>query len=191
MGACTELGNHVFDCSDRKQAEKCNKALKAIATHVGKSEHRQADMLKYMVLKGKEPMDELKEPEDITDEDANNRIKFEKWKEKLKRHLDKIDSYEREKKKLHTLTWGQCTQMVQHELEALADFEAMDDKQDPVKLIKNIKQVIHEFRDQKHVFGSMWTPKQDLCGCVQREHETTKQFYDRFCSLVEVIEQNG
>ena len=83
-GACEEHRHEVFDCTSRKHMESCNNTLKAIATHAGKSnEHgKQADPLKCLVEKEKEPAKEWKEPDNIKSKDINNPIKMHKWQEK-------------------------------------------------------------------------------------------------------------
>ena len=52
--------------------------------------------------------------------------------------------------------WGQCTQMMKNELEAASNHATMCDNKDPIALIKNIKGMTHNFRDQKHGTGSVW-----------------------------------
>ena len=58
-------------------------------------------------------------------------------------------------------------------------------------LIKNIKGVTHNFRDQKYSIGSMWHAYKQVFQCIQKEDEDIKTFFERFKNHVEVIENNG
>ena len=78
------------------------------------------------------------------------------------------------KKKLHSLIWGQCTQRMKNELEATVNHAKMSVEEDPTALIKNIKGVTHNFRDQRHVNGSLWHAHKQSFSCVQREDEDIK-----------------
>ena len=110
----------------------------------------------------------------------NDPIKMYKWQEKYKRYCNKIEEFNSGKKKLYTLLWGQCTQIMKNELQAVDEFEEMDDDQDPISLIKNIKKITNSFRDRKYVFGSMWYAQKQLYNCIQKEDEDIKKYYDRY-----------
>ena len=63
---------------------------------------------------------------------------------------------------------------MKNELQAVDEFEDMDDDQDPIILIKNIKKITNNFRDRKYVFGSMWYAQKQLYNCIQKEDEDIK-----------------
>ena len=188
-GATEELGYNVFDCTSRKQIEACNETIKQIAIYVGKEYGKNADLIKFVVEHEKDP--DLEEPEDITNEEQKNRLKMFKWQESVKRYLDRQEGLSTGKKKLYTLIWGQCTRVMQNELEAMSDYETMNEDQDPIKLLKNIKSITYNFRDQKYLSGSMWRAYKTLYNTNQKEEEDLKTYYDRFKNQVKVIENYG
>ena len=188
-GATDELDYNVFDCTSRKQIEACNKTIKQIAIYVGKEYGKNADLVKYVVEHEEDP--DLDEPDDISPEDQKNCLKMFKWQESVKRYLDREEGLKTGKKKLYTLIWGQCTKVMQNELEATSLYEEMDRNQDPIALLKTIKSITYNFRDQKYLPGSMWRAYKVLYNTTQREEEDLKSFYDRFNNQVKVIENYG
>ena len=188
-GATDELGYNVFDCTSRKQIEACNETIKQIAISVGKEYGKNADLVKYVVEHEQDP--DLNEPDDISPEEQKNRLKMFKWQESVKRYLDREEGLTTGKKKLYTLIWGQCTKVMQNELEATSLYEEMDQNQDPIALLKTIKSITYNFRDQKYLPGSMWRAYKVLYNTTQKEEEDLKSFYDRFNNQVKVIENYG
>ena len=97
---------------------------------------KQADSIEHAVEKEKEPAKESKEPDDIGAKDVSNPIKMCKWQEKHKRHCNEIEEFGNGKKKSCTSLWGQCTETMKNESQAIDKFEEMDDNQDPTVLMK-------------------------------------------------------
>ena len=164
---------------------------KAIAIYVGSGKDcgREASNIKCVLEHQKDPT--IIEPTELTSTEAKNKTVWFTHTEKYKRFLDKKENLESGKRKLYSLLWGQCTQMMKNELQATSDCENMRDNEDPISLIKNIKGVTHNFRDQKCGTGSMWHAYKQLHQCIQKEDEDIKTHYDRFKNNVEVIENNG
>ena len=77
---------------------------------------------------------------------------------------------------------------MRNKLEAMSNFETINNKQDPIALIKAIKGITYSFRDQKYLPGSLWRAYKNLFNTVQREDEDIKDFYKRFQNAVEVLE---
>ena len=63
---------------------------------------------------------------------------------------------------------------MKNELEAIANHAEMSREEDPIALIKNIKGVTHNFRDQQCATGSSWHAHKQLFTCTQREDEDIK-----------------
>ena len=89
------------------------------------------------------------------------------------------------------MLWGQCTQIVQNEPQAVENFEEMDEEHDPMTSMKNIKKLTNDFRDKRHVFGSMWHAQKQLCNCTQKEDEDIEKHHDGFKNQVETMENHG
>ncbi len=109
----------------------------------------------------------------------------------MKRFLDKEEGLERGKKKLYTLVWGQCSEIMKNELEARKDYAIMTSDQDPILLLKILKSITYNFCNQKYLPASMWQTTKALYNTMQGEDEDLKSFYDRFRNQVTVIENYG
>ena len=175
-GATEELGHNVFDCTLYKNIKACAETIKKIAVYVGKEYGQNADMMKHIVKHEKEP--ELEEPNDLTTTEQKDQLKMFKWKEVVRRHMDKLESLESGKKKSHTSIWGQCSDVMKNEPESLEKCEETNRKQNQILLSKNIESLTHDFQDQKHLSGSMWHAHKSFYDAIQREDEDLKMFCD-------------
>ena len=97
----------------------------------------------------------------------------------MDKYIDKLDILETGKHKLYSLIWGQCTGQMQTELMACKDYQEFKEEEDPIALIKAIKGITYNFRDQKYLPGSLWKAYRNLFNTVQRDDEDLKKFYDR------------
>ena len=109
----------------------------------------------------------------------------------MKRYLDKEERYQADKKKLYNLVWGQCTEMMKNELEIVKEYDEMKKKQDPLMLLRNIKAITYNFRDQKYLPGSMWRAYKSVYNLTMREDEDTTAYYESFKNQVTVVENYG
>ena len=164
-GYTPELGNYIYKYGTQDQSDIYVKVTEAIAHYVGKEYGRNADLIKYVVEHEEDP--DLDEPADISEDDQKNKLKMFKWQEQMKRYTDKEEGLNTGKKKLYTLIWGQCTQVMKNELEAIKEYETMKSKQDPIQLLKSIKSMTYNFRDQKYLSGSMWQANKALYNTIQ------------------------
>jgi len=185
-GETPDLEGFYFDCTTRKQTEECNKTLRKIATYVGK-EWRNGDLLKYVVEHLERP--QLMEPEDVN-ENASRAEQF-KWQERFKRFLEKEEAVESGIKKLYSLIWGQCTEVMRNELKASPDFKATQKTEDAIKLIQSIRGITFSFRDQKYVPGSIWKAYTSVFNQRQREDQDPQDHLERFNDLIEVLKNYG
>ena len=80
-GGTEGLEDCVFDSTTKKNVEQYAKALKKIATFMGK-EHKYGYICKYIIEKGKLP--EPMEPEELAEDKVDNKIEFFKYSEKHK-----------------------------------------------------------------------------------------------------------
>ncbi len=174
-GATEAIKDYVFDCSSRKDIEACNETLEKIAIYVGK-EYKNGDLFKYIVENLEDP--QIKAPEKLTDEQKQDDFETYKWKKLMDKYIDKLDILETGKHKLYSLIWGQCTGQMQTELMACDDYKEFKDNGDPIALIKAIKGITYNFRDQKYLPGSLWKAYKNLFNTVQCKDEDLKKYYD-------------
>ena len=187
-GATEEIEDYVFDCSSRKDIELCNKTLDRITTYVGK-EYKNGEFFTHILEHLEDPV--IQPPERLTEEQKADEFHSYKWKKLMDKYVDKLEVLASGKHKLYSLIWGQCTGLMQTELMAVEGYQTFKSEMDPIALIKAIKGVTYNFRDQKYITGSLWRAYKSLFNTVQREDEDLKKFYDRFKNAVEIIENYG
>ena len=89
-----------------------------------------SDLIKHLIENGKDA--EIKPPTEISATDAKNKIKWYHYCKEYDNWIEKKNNYEDGKKKLYSLLWGQCTLMMQHEIEAMEDYNDMKDNLDSI-----------------------------------------------------------
>ena len=91
------------------------------------------------------------------------------------------------KKMLYTLVWGQCKKVIHNKLILTHDYKTMRITQDSIALIKNIKNIIYSFRDNKYIPGSVWRAYHALFNIVQK-NKNIKNYCKCFNNQIEIIE---
>ena len=116
---------------------------------------REASDLKCIIIEHLEDP-EVKLPESLSSNATKNKTLWFIHTEECKCHMDKKESLEACKKKLHSSIWGQCTQMMKNKLEAMTNYATVSVTEDPTTLVKNIKGVTRNFTDQRCATRSLW-----------------------------------
>ena len=142
-GATEALGDAVFEYSTRRQIEQCNETIKKIATYIGKEYKECGAYVRYAIEQNEDP--DLEKPDALTEEDQKDLNKVFEWQENMKSWMKRRDVYKNGKKQAYNLTWGQCTKMMQTELQGCDDYDNMNKTQDLMLLLKNIKEISYNF----------------------------------------------
>lgn len=152
-GETEEIKHYILDCSNRKAMENNKEHLDKIEVFIGSSFGKYADQIKHVFQYREDP--DLDEPKEISEEDAQHKIKYLKYQEKYKRYLDREEGVVAAKKKLYNILWGQCTKLMQGEIKACSGFHKVKKKQDPIKLLNFLDAVSHSFRDHQYTPGNV------------------------------------
>ena len=105
--------------------------------------------------------------------------------------MEKEEHIERGNKKLFSLVWGQCTEVMKTELKSMSNYEQLKEDQDGIELIKTIKCVTFSFRDQNYIIGSVWKAYQRIFTLIQQQDTDLKDHLEKVQNIVEVFESYG
>ena len=64
----------------------------------------------------------------------------------------------------------------------------MNNDQDPIELIKNIKSITYSFRDNKYKPESIWRVYRTFFNLVQKKEKDLKFYAERFNNQIKMIE---
>ena len=92
------------------------------------------------IVRDLEDMDlEQHEPSDPAANASTTKEKMHR--EKLKRHLNRVEAFEDNKMRVYGLVWGQCTAALQAELRGVQGFKEKDPAYDCLWLLQQVKMI--------------------------------------------------
>ena len=94
-------------------------------------------------------------------------------------------------KKLFSLIWGQCTELLCAKIEAVPGFEDESHEADSLKLLVLLKKESYNFQSQKNPVQAKHKAKWRFCHLMQEKHSSHKAFHDHFNNCMDVIEHCG
>ncbi len=163
-----------------KQADQYNKTTQAIAEHVGRE---YGHSLKMLVLKGREPT--FDKPVYPTSGSAEEKAI---WSKEYDRLIKKTEKYEEDKAKVFNLILGQCEKPMKNRVEAVEEYEDIEDGSDVVKLLQSIKEIAYQSSDKKYPPMQAWLSLKALMNISQKSNEDLRDYYKRFEGVVEMAE---
>ena len=112
------------------------------------------------------------------------------WTQQVKDFTMRQAKYEDNMNKAYALIWGQCTIGLKNKLEARKDWK--DFKQDPIKLLKAIKEITHNYQDSRYPISSIYKSLKTVLNIEQQEKETLATYTKRFKNATDIMEtQHG
>lgn len=100
--------------------------------------------------------------------------------------MERMRKYQENKVKAYALIYGQCTNGLKNRLESRKDWANI--KNEPIKLLRAIKEVTHNFQDNKYPITSIYKSIQTVMNLKQEEKESISSFTKRFKSAVDIME---
>jgi len=139
-GAVEELSTCIFDCQHNNQANNFQQHLETLATYVGSKYEHGGDM-RHCILTLL-PVN-LEQPSDPPEGSSRTTTKI--WEIKITEFIKKRDKIGANLKKLFSLVWGQCTELMRTKLQQMPSFDEINAHQDALGLIKLIKGLTFKF----------------------------------------------
>ena len=110
------------------------------------------------------------------------------WEIEITEYIKRKQKVDANLRKLFSLVWGQCTELMKSKLQQTADYDDINAMQDSIGLIKNIKGLTFKFDTKQYAPMAMVNIDTRLYRFSQGRDTTDALYYEQFKSLVEVIE---
>ena len=182
-GAVEELSACIFDCQHNSQAKNFQQHLEILATYVGSKYEHGGDM-RHCILTLL-PVN-LEQPSDPPEDSSRTVTKI--WEIEITEYIKRRDKIKANLKKLFSLVWGQCTELMRTKLQQMPSFDQINAHQDSIGLIKLIKGLTFKFDLKQYAPMAMVNIDTRLYKFTQGRQVTDALYYEQFKSLVEVIE---
>jgi hypothetical protein len=132
-----DLRGHVYNCSDARQSDIFMKTTKEVSEYVGSNFKYGSD---FSLAIENLAVTTLVEPADSADNATKTQIRM--WEKKVDEFL-KHDTYlEENLKTVHSLVWGQCTEVMRQKVKATKYFKTLSANRDGLGLLKTIRDLV-------------------------------------------------
>jgi hypothetical protein len=169
----------IYDCSACNQVDGCTKTTKEVAECVGRTHSSDARTAAETLILP--TFDYRSDP--VT---GASETEKRKWTKRVDTMVCREDCFDEDLKKVHSLIWGQCT-----ELQAKDGCDQMKAECDTVELLKSIKDCVFKFSDQKKAAHSRHEALRKFHNGHQEKSSYAQDCYQRFKNHVEVAEHCG
>ena len=186
-GDCPDLKDHIYDCSDYRQADKFHQTSKKLVEYVGREYTYGGDIasslsnLRIFDI----PIPDPPQPDDPTNLTAEDK-QMEKLHEKrlemcLKREMVLMDNIQ----KSYALILGQSTDLLQTKLKQQTEWDVISTERNGVDLLRLIQQVVYKFEDQKYLPLALYNAKAHLYS-FRQGNLPCDEYMKKFTSLVDI-----
>jgi hypothetical protein len=119
-GRCDDIKGFVFDCSNGRQADRYNMAMREIAEYVGRT-HTYGEYIMWSM----ENKEKFKNPEPMDLAYNATAIKRRIWEKRVDEYVKRDVKLNKNIKKLYTLVYGQCRGFTRANTESLTDYKTI------------------------------------------------------------------
>jgi hypothetical protein len=147
----------IYDCSAYNQVDGCTKTTKEVAEHVGRACSSDARTAAETLI-----LPTFDYPSDPVT--GASETEKRKWTKRVDTMVYREDRFDKDLKKVCSLIWGQCTELLRAKLQAKDRYDQMKAEHDTVELLNSIKDCVFKFSDQKKAAHSL--------------HEALRKFYN-------------
>ena len=190
IGNEPSLKHHVFDYQEAQPAQKYRENIEALKIYIGKNYHKHTAALmaslNTLELPIPNTLDELQET------DAVKIAKMKKWELQFKQREEQCDIYMNFLAGFYALIWGQCTVILRDKLRGHQSFEAIEQSQDGLALLKLIKTITHTYDDAKICqVDALNTYRWKYTTMRKQPGQSLGDFYDQFQAHVHLCVEMG
>jgi hypothetical protein len=174
----------IYDCSAYNQVDGCTKTTEEVAECVGRTHSSDArTAVETLILP---TFDYPSDP--VT---GASETEKRKWTKRVDTMVCREDRFDEDLKKVCSLIWGQCTELLRAKLQAKDGHDQMKAEYDTVELLKSIKDCVFKFSDQKKAAHSPHEALRKFYNGHQEKSSNAQDCYQRFKNHVEVVEHCG
>ena len=186
-GNCSELGGHIFDCSDYKQADIYTTTVKRIADYVG-SEYKHGGDIRSTITTG--ILAKIKIPICPVIVDPNNETLEEQtlkmiFKGQIGNYIKQKSILDDNIQKAYALVLGQCTELLRSKLKQQPKWEEVESQQDVLRLLGLIRAITFKFEDQKYLPLALLESKLQVYNLRQNKM-SCHEYLEKFQNLVAI-----
>ena len=178
-----ELKDHYFVIGTTGQAEKYRRTKEAIATYVGATFGKEMWTLVHELKEAT-----FDEPQDIKDDATKGEI--ERYRIKMKMHLEEEKLYKRNKGKVFIIVIGQCTKPVKNKLASFPEeYKKFEQDDDVAGVLTKMKELVYNTTNIQY---EIWTLQKQLrTGLCLRQYdrEDLQTYSKRFLAQIEITEK--
>lgn len=185
-GRITELKEWVYDtiAESGKQADGYTETTKRIGEYVGRVYGPEMQLLVSMRQENKPVEPEY--PSAATPSEKERAI----WSKKYDHYVRQDTLYRTQKAKVFNIILGQCTKVVRHKVEGTTSFSKVAKEWDVVGLLDTLKRILFDANDMVYVHVQAVKAWRELVNLKQNDDEALQEYYNRFVSIVEVVERS-
>eukprot|EP00978_Attheya_sp_CCMP212_P010678 scaffold25993_cov57-Attheya_sp.AAC.2 len=178
------LSGHIYDCSDSRQSDVYVKTTNEIAEYVG-TNFTYGNDTKIAVKQLPIPV-----PADPPAGAGRGEIRL--WEKRLDAFVKRESYLEENLKTLYSLVWGQCTDAIRMQIEALDNYQTIESDADGLELLRiMIKDLVFNFQSPKYLPLALDESKARFYYCRQGKNSTPQVYLEQFQNMVDVIEHSG
>ena len=181
-GKSIALEGYIFDCSDRKQADKFTTAIKRILEHVGTEYKHGGDICSFI-----ENSTRFAIPLSVVPADTANALTRTIAAKKIDLYVKQDGILSENLEKAYSLIFGQCTKILKSKLKSSVNWDTMSSNYDMFTLLEAIKKIIYKSKDQKYLPISLHNSKTNVYNFRQGTM-TNPDYLDKFMNLTEMAE---
>ena len=119
---------------------------------------------------------------------TTNRLIFTR---EIDTYVKRVDEYRRNKSTMYSIILGQCTEPLITKLEAMDEYDDINNASDAIRLLQAIRQIAFEYESQKYPFIAMHLALKQYYKAYQKKYVTKAAYLENFSNNEDVIKQIG
>lgn len=153
-GKNTEMNGHTFQCHNESgRPGQYVRTCEELVSYCSKKYDYGSDVA-FIVKHLKEYNMNQHKPVDMSDTPTKSKEAI--WGKKIDIWLKREEKYKEHKKALYMVIWDQCSESMRTRLKALDEWDIIDERQDPLKLLKGIQGISYKFESQRYIHASIF-----------------------------------
>ena len=181
-GATDELKGQIFNLVGARSADLFIKSKKALANYVGQTYQHSGDI--------RHPIKTLTLPTipapTATVRDPIPPLITAIFSEQVKEYVKQTSRLQENIKCLWALVWGQCSDTIQTQIQALDTYEDIHTASDGLQLLIAIKDLMFNIQEQKYVPLSIHLAKWQFFLLLQGRN-TVRKYYEQFKNQTDIL----
>ena len=153
-GNSIALEGYIFDCSDRKQANKFITVIKLILEHIGTEYKYGGDICSFIKNSTRFAI-----PLPVVPYNTANALTRSIATKKIYLYVKRDCILDDNLQKSYSLISGQCTELLKSKLKSRVNWDARSSTYAMLTLLEAIKTIIYKFEDQKYLPLSLHNAK--------------------------------